>query len=87
MTTRLQKILRESIIERDGGVCFCGKQATQLHHITYKSHSGNNTAYNLICVCNHHHFIIHSNGKHWFKVLFKMQQKKYENLTKEMMKK
>jgi 5-methylcytosine-specific restriction endonuclease McrA len=76
------------VITRDGGVCrITGQPAESIHHIVYRSHGGNNTSYNLICLSNKQHERVHNNGKKWFKILFKMQQEIYPNLTKDMMKK
>jgi len=88
MTLHIKKILRQAIIERDNeGLCqVCYKQAVDLHHIVYKSLGGNNSAYNLICLCRVHHDRVHGNGKKWFKILFRIQKKKYPELTKEKMK-
>ena len=85
---RIDKIVRDSVIERDSALCqVTGHQAESIHHIVYKSLGGNNTAYNLICLSNKQHEIVHRNGKKWFKILFKLQQRHYPNLTKSMMKK
>ena len=84
---RLNKIMRESIIERDGGLCvICKSQAVDLHHVMLKSHSGNNSSYNLVCVCRKCHSAIHRNNKKWFPILFKLLKEYYPNITKEMMK-
>jgi len=84
---RIKKLIREIVIERDNSICqLCGKQATQLHHIVYRSHSGDNTAYNLICLCDLCHRTVHDNGKKWFPILLEHQRKHYPNLTIEKMK-
>ena len=83
----LTKIMRQSIIDRDDGLCIiCGRPAVDLHHIMFKSRSGNNTAYNLVCVCRRCHSMIHGNNKKWFPILLKHQRKHYPNLTIEKMK-
>ena len=85
---RISKIIRESVITRDKELCqICGKKATQLHHILYKSYGGADISQNLICLCNECHLEVHSYGKKWFPILLKLQQRHYTNLTKEMLKK
>ena len=85
---RIDKLVRDSVIERDEGKCqVSGKQAEEIHHIVYRSRGGNNTAYNLISLTREIHEIVHMNGKKWFKILFIIQEKKYPNLTIKMMKK
>jgi|LGOV01.1.fsa_nt_gb 5-methylcytosine-specific restriction endonuclease McrA len=85
---RISKIIRDSVIQRDKGICqICGKQATQLHHILYKSYGGANISQNLICLCNEDHLRVHAYGKKWFPRLLKLQQRHYTGLTKEMLKK
>jgi len=85
---RIPKIIRDGVIDRDSSCCvLCGRQAKEIHHVMLKSHSGNNTSYNLVCVCRVCHSRIHSNNKKWFPILFNMLKKHYPNLTKEMMKK
>ena len=87
---KITKIMRESIAERDNYSCQlrengCEGSATQQHHIVFKSLGGNDTAYNLICLCNSCHRLAHDKGKKYYKVLFNIQQKHYSNLTKQMM--
>ena len=85
---RISKIIRQAVINRDGGMCrLCHKPATQIHHIMTKAHSGNDTSMNLICVCSSCHRTIHRNEKKWFKILFNMQKEHYKDLTIEKMKK
>ena len=85
---RIKKIIRESVIQRDNFTCqICGKEATQLHHILYKSYGGANISQNLICLCNECHLRVHTYGKKWFPRLMKLQQRHYTGLTKEMLKK
>jgi len=85
---RIKKLVRDSVIERDSGICqVTGHQAESIHHIVYKSLGGNNTAYNLICLSNRQHIRVHANGKKWFPILFELQKKHYPKLTKKMMKK
>ena len=49
------------VYERDNGLCqICGKAGTEIHHIIFKSHGGNNFANNLILLCYYcHHVNIH----------------------------
>jgi len=85
---RIKKIIRQSVIDRDSGLCqICGKEATQVHHCLYKSYQGSNIAQNLICLCSSCHLKVHSKGKYWFPILLKLQQRHYPNLTKQDLKK
>ena len=85
---RIKKLLREAIAERDTYECqLCHKQATQQHHIIYKSHSGANIAQNLICLCNSCHRLVHANGKKYRPILLGLQVKHYGQLDIEELKK
>jgi len=87
-TLRISKIIRESVITRDKEQCqICGKKATQLHHILYKSYGGADISQNLICLCNEDHLRVHAYGKKWFPRLMKLQQRHYIGLTKGDLKK
>ena len=84
---RIDKLVRASVIDRDEGLCqVTGHQAEEIHHILYRSRGGNNSAYNLISLSRYMHEQVHKNGKKWFKILFEIQQKKYPELTIELMK-
>ena len=88
---KIDKILRESVAKRDNYTCQlnldgCSGNAEQQHHILYRSYQGANIAQNLICVCNSCHLAIHSNGKKWFPILLKLQQRHYPEITKEDLK-
>jgi 5-methylcytosine-specific restriction endonuclease McrA len=84
---KINKIIRSSVIQRDSGCCvLCGRKGESIHHCLYKSYGGNNTAQNLVVVCNDCHRRIHSNGKKYFPILLKLQQEHYPNLTKKDLK-
>ena len=84
----ISKIIRESVIQRDKGLCvLSGNPATEIHHCVYKSHSGNNTAKNLICLSSKSHREVHAQGKKYFPILFKILQSHYPDLKIEDMKK
>ena len=83
----IDKIIRASVIDRDKCCVLCGGKQEQIHHVMLKSHSGNNTAKNLVCVCNRCHRKIHANEKKYFITLFNILQHYYHDLTKEDMKK
>jgi 5-methylcytosine-specific restriction endonuclease McrA len=81
---KIHKIIRESVIDRDYGTCqICGARAEQVHHILYKSYGGNDSAYNLVCLCNKDHLMVHSDGKKWYKILFAKQKVHYPQLKKQ----
>ena len=84
---KINKIIRESVIDRDYGTCqLTGARGEQLHHIMLKSHGGNDTAYNLIVLSNKAHTMVHSDEKKWFKILFAMQKEHYPHLKKQDLK-
>ena len=83
----ITKIIRQSVMERDNGQCqLCNKQATQLHHILFKSYGGADISQNLISLCNECHIKVHSHGKKYFNILLKLQQRHYPEITKEDLK-
>lgn len=48
--------VRDAVKARDHNRCqVCGKQATSLHHIIFRSQGGKNHIANLISLCNLHH--------------------------------
>ena len=83
----IDKIIRDSVIERDQVCMLCGGKQEQIHHVMTKAHSGNNKAINLLCVCNRCHLAIHANETKYFKILFKILKEYYPELKEEMMKK
>ena len=85
---RISRIIRSSVIDRDNKQCvLCGGKQEQIHHVMLKSHSGNNTSKNLVCVCNRCHRMIHANEKKYFTILFNILQHDYKDLKIEDMKK
>lgn len=84
----ISKIIRNSVLERDKGVCrLCSSQAVDLHHMLFKSLGGNNSTYNLISLCRICHSKCHSHQHKYFKILFASQKEIYKDLTKEDLKK
>lgn len=73
--------VRSAVISRDNSRCrFCGKPSSILHHIWYRSQGGKHIEVNLICLCQEHHELMHSNKKYWQPILLKT----IEILTKEI---
>ena len=56
-----QELCRQ-ILERDGWKCQnCGtKQLLQVHHIQFRSRSGDDSEENLITLCSHCHEAVHT---------------------------
>jgi 5-methylcytosine-specific restriction endonuclease McrA len=56
--------LRERVLRRDGWRCqFCGSMKNlEVHHQTFRSHSGEDIAINLITLCSDCHQSIHRHG-------------------------
>jgi 5-methylcytosine-specific restriction endonuclease McrA len=54
--------LRERVLRRDGWRCqFCGSMMNlEVHHQTFRSHSGDDNEDNLITLCMNCHSSIHS---------------------------
>ena len=85
---KINKIIRASVITRENGMCaLCNQQAVDVHHITFRSHMGNNTVYNLIALCRYHHEQAHKYQHKYFKIFYDIQKQRYPELNKEMMKK
>ncbi|WP_181438671.1 HNH endonuclease [Paenibacillus sambharensis] len=63
------KKTRQSIIERDRGLCVrCGARYEEIHHVIYRSHNGAGTEDNGVCVCHACHELAHSKEevRRWF---------------------
>jgi phage terminase large subunit GpA-like protein len=60
--TREYEELRERVPRRDGWRCqFCGSRTNlEVHHQTFRSHSGDDTEQNLITLCANCHPLMHS---------------------------
>ncbi len=54
--------LRRQVLDRDGWKCqFCGaRENLDIHHLTFRSHSGPNEEENLITLCRQCHAHLHS---------------------------
>lgn len=84
----ITKLLRNAVIVRDGGLCrICKQSAVDLHHMQFKSLGGNDTAYNLVCLCRECHSKVHKYQQKYFKILYASQKEIYRELEKEMLKK
>jgi len=53
--------LRRAILKRDGWRCqFCGAMTNlEVHHLQFRSHSGEDTEENLITICQDCHSRVH----------------------------
>lgn len=52
--------MRKVVYERDNGLCvLCGAQATEVHHIVFRSQLGTNSINNLACLCRACHEMAH----------------------------
>ena len=52
------KVKRDKVIERDGGQCVCGTQATEVHHKTYNN-IGKEPLSDLVALCKECHERVH----------------------------
>ena len=51
--------LKEEVFERDDCKCvLCGKQATDMHHVIFKSHGGDDSKRNCVALCTDCHIPI-----------------------------
>ena len=58
--------LHRAVLQRDGWRCqFCGcMQQLQVHHIQFRSHSGDDSEENLITLCVDCHGVLHLNSSY-----------------------
>jgi 5-methylcytosine-specific restriction endonuclease McrA len=61
LDTTSYRELHRQVLERDGWRCqVCGSmQNLQIHHITFRSHSGSDVEQNLITLCSDCHAWMH----------------------------
>jgi len=46
--------------EQDFVPCeICGSRAVDIHHLTYRSHGGDDTVNNCMALCRYHHDMVH----------------------------
>jgi 5-methylcytosine-specific restriction endonuclease McrA len=67
-TTKTRKL----VSERDGGYCrMCGRPATHLHHVYYRSEGrpGRHEPDNLITLCSDDHRKVHEDKRYWQPIL------------------
>ena len=86
------KIIRQSVCERDNFKCQLNAKGCEFttgppHHIILKSALGADISQNLICLCPSCHRLVHTDTRKFTPILFKLQQRHYPQLTKEMLKK
>lgn len=85
-----QMTIREKVKKRDRGRCQfpgCGREATGLHHIIYRSQGGLNDLENLICLCDNHHTLTkyspHQNQE-WREYWLEWQAENYPEYAERM---
>ena len=83
---KLNRKVRQAVIERDRFCVLCGKVGVDIHHCVYKSLQGAESVENMVLLCRDCHSHCHSYGKEMFNVLFDILKTHYPNLTKEGMK-
>lgn len=72
----------ELIAERDNYECqLCGRPASDVHHILFRSHGGSDDSRNLICLCRKCHDLAHSDEKVYRVKLFKLNARHYGKFT------
>jgi 5-methylcytosine-specific restriction endonuclease McrA len=56
-------VTRLAVAKRDKYRCrICGRQATDTHHILYRSQGGPDELWNLVCLCRSCHDRVHVEG-------------------------
>lgn len=62
-----------AVARRDGGLCvLCGCKANDVHHVTFRSHGGEDSADNCVCLCRACHELAH--GTNAKKIREKLQE-------------
>lgn len=62
--------VRADVYIRDKARCrYCGTPSASLHHIVYRSQGGKHEERNLICLCQTHHDLMHSDKGYWMPIL------------------
>lgn len=70
--------------KRDNNACiFCGNPRTEVHHIIYRSHGGKTDKRNMVCLCKHHHEIVHSDERKWREYLLDRMRGHYGMINKK----
>lgn len=78
----------EIVAERDDWQCqLCGRPASDVHHILFRSHGGSDDPRNLICLCRKCHKSAHDDERVFRDRLFKINRKKHGDFTIEDVKK
>lgn len=78
----------EIAAERDDWQCqLCGRPASDVHHILFRSHGGSDDPRNLICLCRKCHNDAHGDERVFRDRLFEINKKKHGNFTVEDVKK
>ncbi|MGH9106538.1 MAG: HNH endonuclease [Acidimicrobiales bacterium] len=57
--------LRRAVVTRDGGCRFPGctqRVYVDVHHVVFFSEGGRTVPSNLVCLCRHHHRLVHEGG-------------------------
>lgn len=84
----MSKTAYKQAIKRDKHTCqMCGNTTIEVHHIVYRSLQGANIEENLICLCKHHHMLVHSNQEQYRPLLLDLQRRHYGILNIEDLKK
>lgn len=64
--------VRKEAAERDGCACIvCGRPATDVHHIIFRSQCGKDELGNVVCLCRYHHQLAHGEKAKMWRLWFK----------------
>lgn len=78
----------EIAAERDDWQCqLCGRPASDVHHILFRSHGGSDDPRNLICLCRGCHSLAHQDERVYRDKLFKKNKEKHGDFSMEDIKK
>lgn len=64
--------VKKAAADRDGNVCIlCGRPATDVHHVTFRSQGGEDDINNVVCLCRACHEAAHGVNARRYRELFK----------------
>jgi len=78
----VNKLAYMMVAERDDRQCqLCGRPASDVHHILFRSHGGSDDPRNLICLCRDCHSLAHGDEPKYRTILFDKNFRHYGKFT------
>lgn len=64
-------LTRVAVLQRDRGKCrYCGTSTNiHIHHINLKAQGIDHQPHNLVCLCDEHHQLVHTDTRYWRPIL------------------